>query len=170
MSRSIPSRRGLPADRDRQYAARGRHPLKPLSQARALHTGRVALREPVPEHRPHQRQYLLMYKALAQGPLPEKLQQRADALHDTYVLNGGSFPGSFDAKFVIADNGGMLRKKYSFPGLPMETIWTSSSAISSTNSSSSISTFSSGSSKGTPQSPPTCSRRSRTIFLKSSTG
>ncbi len=64
----------------------------------------------------------LMHKELRQGTLPEKLEQRASALHDTYVLNGGSFPGSFDAKFIIADNGGVLRKKYSFPGLPMETI------------------------------------------------
>ncbi len=64
----------------------------------------------------------LVYKALSQGPLPEKLQPRADAIYDTYVLNGGSFPGSFDAKFVIADNSGVLKKKYSFPGLPMETI------------------------------------------------
>lgn len=64
----------------------------------------------------------LMYKNLSQSTLPEKLQHRADALYDAYVSNGGSFPSTFDARFLVADNSSLLKKKYAFPGLPMESL------------------------------------------------
>lgn len=64
----------------------------------------------------------LIFKCLAIGTLPEKLQARADTLYETYVFNGGSFPSTFDAKFLIVDNSGLLKKKYSFPGLPIESL------------------------------------------------
>ena len=64
----------------------------------------------------------LIFKNLSQGSLPERLQQRADTLYDVYALNGGGFPSVIDAKFLIADNSSLLKKKYAFPGLPIESL------------------------------------------------
>lgn len=64
----------------------------------------------------------LMFKSLGQGTAPEKLQQRTESLHASYVRSGGDFPTTFEIRFLVADNGSLLKKKYAFPGLPMEAI------------------------------------------------
>ncbi len=59
----------------------------------------------------------------AVGNVPgERLQGRADETHRQFVQNGGEFPSRYDAKFLIADNSSILKKKYDFPGLPLDSL------------------------------------------------
>lgn len=64
----------------------------------------------------------IMHKSLASATTFEKLQDKADNLYNMYTSGGGKAPSTFDAKFLIADNSQYLRKKYSFPGLPLESL------------------------------------------------
>ncbi len=64
----------------------------------------------------------LMYKSINIGALSEKLQHRADQLHAAYINSGGDFPTVFDARFLVADYSNLVKKKYTFPGLPMESL------------------------------------------------
>ncbi|TAL39172.1 MAG: cyclic nucleotide-binding domain-containing protein [Spirochaetes bacterium] len=64
----------------------------------------------------------LVYRKNAVGDAPDRLQQRADALYATYVKNGGDFPSVIDAKFLIRDNSSLLKKKYAYQGLPLESL------------------------------------------------
>ncbi|MEJ5360917.1 MAG: cyclic nucleotide-binding domain-containing protein [Spirochaetota bacterium] len=54
--------------------------------------------------------------------LPDTLAQRAGDLYRIFTQNGGDFPSRIDAKFLIQDNSNLLKKKYSFPGLPVESL------------------------------------------------
>ncbi|HQL44522.1 MAG TPA: cyclic nucleotide-binding domain-containing protein [Spirochaetota bacterium] len=54
--------------------------------------------------------------------LPDTLSQRAGDLYRTYAQNGGDFPSRIDAKFIVQDNSNLLKKKYTFPGLPVENL------------------------------------------------
>jgi len=64
----------------------------------------------------------LLFKELAANITAEKLLNRMEPLYETYINNGGEFPSRFDAKFLIADNGNILKKNYNFPGLPLESL------------------------------------------------
>ncbi len=54
--------------------------------------------------------------------LPDNLSQRAGDLYRIYTQSGGDFPSRIDAKFIIQDNSNLLKKKYMFPGLPVESL------------------------------------------------
>ncbi len=54
--------------------------------------------------------------------LPDNLSQRAGDLYRIYTQSGGDFPSRIDAKFIVQDNSNLLKKKYSFPGLPVESL------------------------------------------------
>lgn len=54
--------------------------------------------------------------------LPDSLSQRAGDLYRIYTQSGGDFPSRIDAKFIVQDNSNLLKKKYSFPGLPVESL------------------------------------------------
>ena len=64
----------------------------------------------------------LIIKELSASISDEKLLGRIEPLYVTYRNNGGEFPSQFDAKFLIADNGNILKKSYNFPGLPLESL------------------------------------------------
>ena len=64
----------------------------------------------------------LIFKELVSSITAEKLLSRMEPLYATYVNNGGELPSRFDAKFLIADNGNILKKSYNFPGLPIESL------------------------------------------------
>lgn len=64
----------------------------------------------------------LLFKELASNINAEKLLNRMEPLYETYINNGGEFPSCFDAKFLISDNGSILKKNYNFPGLPLESL------------------------------------------------
>lgn len=54
--------------------------------------------------------------------LPDNLSQRAGDLYRIFTQNGGDFPSRIDAKFIVQDNSNLLKKKYLFPGLPVESL------------------------------------------------
>ena len=64
----------------------------------------------------------ILHKELSLRNAADKLQDRSEALHQTFVENGGGFPARFDAKFLIADNRSILKKNYNFPGLPLDAL------------------------------------------------
>ncbi len=64
----------------------------------------------------------LVLKELAANISSDKLLNRMEPLYETYANNGGEFPSRFDAKFLISDNGSILKKNYNFPGLPLESL------------------------------------------------
>jgi len=54
--------------------------------------------------------------------LPDNLSQRAGDLYRVFTQSGGDFPSRIDAKFIVQDNSNLLKKKYFFPGLPVENL------------------------------------------------
>jgi hypothetical protein len=64
----------------------------------------------------------LAHKAISSISTYEKLQNKSDNLYNIFSSNGGKAPSVFGAKFLISDNSQFLKKKYSFPGLPMESL------------------------------------------------
>lgn len=66
--------------------------------------------------------FALMMRDILGGCGIERLQTRADMVHKHFVQNGGEFPSMYDARFLIADNSSILKKKYDFPGLPLESL------------------------------------------------
>ncbi len=64
----------------------------------------------------------LLIKELASNFTAERLLNRAEKTHGVFVQNGGEFPSHFDSKFLIADNSSILKKKYDFPGLPLDSM------------------------------------------------
>ncbi len=54
--------------------------------------------------------------------LPDNLSQRAGDLYRIFTESGGDFPSRIDAKFIVQDNSNLLKKKYLFPGLPVESL------------------------------------------------
>jgi hypothetical protein len=54
--------------------------------------------------------------------LPDNLVQRAGDLYRIFTQSGGDFPSRIDAKFIVQDNSNLLKKKYLFPGLPVESL------------------------------------------------
>ncbi|MFW5771160.1 MAG: Crp/Fnr family transcriptional regulator [Spirochaetota bacterium] len=64
----------------------------------------------------------LISRELSGDEIPEKVAPRVENLYETYKENGGDFPTRFDSKFLVKDNSNILQKKYSFPGLPMESL------------------------------------------------
>ncbi len=64
----------------------------------------------------------IMHKALSARNIYEKLQSKSDNLYNMFTSNGGDLQIVFNAKFLITDNSQFLKKKYSFPGLPMESL------------------------------------------------
>ena len=64
----------------------------------------------------------LILKELSAVITDDKLLGKVEPLYETYQNNGGEFPSLFDAKFLIADNGNILKKNYNFPGLPLESL------------------------------------------------
>ncbi len=64
----------------------------------------------------------LIARELSGDEIPEKVAPRVEHLYDTYQENGGDFPARFDSKFLVKDNSNILKKKYAFPGLPMENL------------------------------------------------
>lgn len=54
--------------------------------------------------------------------LPDNLSQRAGDLYRIFTQSGGDFPSRIDAKFIVQDNSNLLKKKYMFPGLPVESL------------------------------------------------
>ncbi|MDY6933771.1 MAG: hypothetical protein SVZ03_06050 [Spirochaetota bacterium] len=66
--------------------------------------------------------FSLMFKTLSKTNTSDKLQEKSEILYKAFLNNQGSLPSEFDAKFLIADNSNQLKKKYSFPGLPIESL------------------------------------------------
>ncbi len=64
----------------------------------------------------------IMASSIGDHKLPEGLLNHADELYGTFTEHGGELPLSFDGKFLVSDNSAALRKKYVFPGLPLESI------------------------------------------------
>ncbi len=64
----------------------------------------------------------LIYRKIGWGTAPDQLLARADQVFDAYSRSGGTFPSVIDAKFLIKDNSSMLKKKYAYPGLPLESL------------------------------------------------
>jgi hypothetical protein len=64
----------------------------------------------------------LIYRKIGWGTAPDQLLARAEQTFDAYTHSGGTFPSVIDAKFLIKDNSSMLKKKYSYPGLPLESL------------------------------------------------
>ncbi len=64
----------------------------------------------------------LISRELSGDEIPDKVAPRVENLHETYKENGGDFPTRFDSKFLVKDNSNILQKKYTFPGLPMESL------------------------------------------------
>jgi hypothetical protein len=64
----------------------------------------------------------LLYQFLPKSPLPEKLSNKSESIYNVFKSNSGNFPEMIEAQFLISDNSAFLRKKYSFPGMPIQSI------------------------------------------------
>lgn len=64
----------------------------------------------------------LMYKVLPKKDISDKFRNKAENLYNIFISGGGSFDSLLGAKFLITDNSSSLKKKYSFPGLPVESL------------------------------------------------
>jgi hypothetical protein len=64
----------------------------------------------------------LMSQEVSAGELPERIEQRAENLHETYKKNGTPLPKNFDHQFILADRSAAYKKKYAIPGEPIENI------------------------------------------------
>lgn len=64
----------------------------------------------------------LMFHELSNDQFPEKLLDKYEGNHNTFLDNGGHFPSKFDGKFLVTDNSSILNKKYTFSGLPLESL------------------------------------------------
>jgi hypothetical protein len=65
----------------------------------------------------------LMSGVLSAGDPPERIEQRVEALTEVYKKSGGVFPPIFDGNFLITDRSANLKKKYTAPGEPVETLF-----------------------------------------------
>jgi hypothetical protein len=57
----------------------------------------------------------LMYRAMSETNAPERLHANADELYKKFLSRGGALPDTFDARFLITDNGSYLDKAYRLP-------------------------------------------------------
>lgn len=64
----------------------------------------------------------LMCMSLPKANLPENLQNKAENVYNVFMSNNGDISGRFDAKFLISDNSGFLKKRYAFPGMPVQSL------------------------------------------------
>ena len=63
----------------------------------------------------------LLYRILSGSGAPDELNSRAQSLFSKYSAVGGEMPSMMDARFLLADNSRILRKKYEIPGEPVDT-------------------------------------------------
>jgi hypothetical protein len=64
----------------------------------------------------------LLYQYLPKAEVPEKLKNKSEGLFNSFKSNKGDFPKVIDAQFLISDNSAFIRKKYTFPGMPIQSI------------------------------------------------
>ncbi|MBN2040891.1 MAG: Crp/Fnr family transcriptional regulator [Spirochaetes bacterium] len=66
--------------------------------------------------------FSLIYKSLSASGLSDKLNSKSESLYNLFKANSGTLDDVFEAKFLISDNSKFLRKKYAFPGLPIQSL------------------------------------------------
>ncbi len=64
----------------------------------------------------------LLYQYFPKSEVPEKLKNKSEGLYNAFKSNKGEFPKVIDAQFLISDNSAFIRKKYTFPGMPIQSI------------------------------------------------
>ncbi len=64
----------------------------------------------------------IIFKVLSEEHIPEKIYTRADTLYKNFKMHGGDLPSVFDGRFIIADHSNLVKRSYSFPGLPLESL------------------------------------------------
>ncbi len=64
----------------------------------------------------------LLCQTLPKSSLPERLKDKSESLYAAFRSNGGDIPKAIGAQFLITDNSSYLKKKYSFPGMPIQSI------------------------------------------------
>ncbi len=64
----------------------------------------------------------LMYMSLPKATLPDNLQNKAENIYNVFMANNGDISGQYDAKFLISDNSSFLKKRYVFPGMPVQSL------------------------------------------------
>ncbi|MFH0976592.1 MAG: hypothetical protein V1874_12490 [Spirochaetota bacterium] len=64
----------------------------------------------------------LMYQELPKSGIVEKLKNKSESLYNAFTSNKGRLPDVLDAQFLLSDNSAFIRKKYSYPGLPLKSI------------------------------------------------
>ena len=64
----------------------------------------------------------LLHQDLPKSELAEKLKNKSESLYKVFKSNKGTFPEVVDAQFLISDNSAFIRKKYAFPGMPIQSI------------------------------------------------
>ncbi|MBN2402217.1 MAG: cyclic nucleotide-binding domain-containing protein [Spirochaetes bacterium] len=64
----------------------------------------------------------LLYQCFPKADVPEKLKNKSEGLFNAFRSNKGDFPKIIEAQFLISDNSGFIRKKYAFPGMPIQSI------------------------------------------------
>jgi CRP-like cAMP-binding protein len=64
----------------------------------------------------------IIFKVLSEEHIPEKIYSRAENLYKTFNTHGGEIPSVFDGRFIIADHSNLVKRSYSFPGLPLESL------------------------------------------------
>jgi hypothetical protein len=64
----------------------------------------------------------LLYQYFPKSDLPDKLNNKSEGLYNAFKSNKGNFPKVIDAQFLISDNSAFIKKKYAFPGMPIQSI------------------------------------------------
>jgi CRP-like cAMP-binding protein len=64
----------------------------------------------------------LLYQYLPKSDVPEKLKNKSEGLYNAFKSNKGDLPKMIDAQFLISDNSAYIKKKYAFPGMPIQSI------------------------------------------------
>jgi hypothetical protein len=64
----------------------------------------------------------LLYQYLPKSDVPDKLKNKSEGLYNAFKSNKGDFPKVIDAQFLISDNSAFIKKKYNFPGMPIQSI------------------------------------------------
>lgn len=64
----------------------------------------------------------ILAKEVSAGELPERIESRAEVLHEAFSKGNAQIPKVLDHQFLIVDRSVVLKKKYSIPGEPIESM------------------------------------------------
>jgi hypothetical protein len=64
----------------------------------------------------------LLCQHFPKSGLPEKLKNKSEGLFNAFKSNNGDLPKVIDAQFLLSDNSAFIKKKYAFPGMPIQSI------------------------------------------------